>query len=251
MGTSSNFGKTLARLIAFRELNTSSMAEVAGLRTVELSALLDGAVPNLAQLGQLAPALGLHLPDLLVVAGLTVPNDLNPLDPDAGRYVPRLVKSALSLSIDRQVRLRKFVNDLPREQRLRDWPPPRKHEQYPSGGGGILLRMLRNRNLDWAGSQAVLYCVAHVGPLSASTVGGIGHGRIELTFDLLVGFSTILGVPVEQLAILASIEFPHVSQSDSSVSDVAGLIWDLRRLSWIQVDHVRKLVEAGADFGVE
>ncbi|MFD4231595.1 hypothetical protein [Streptomyces sp. NPDC058545] len=62
--------------------------------------------------------------------------------------------------------------------------------------------MLADRIPDWTGSAKVLRAVSGL-YVSASTIGGIGHGRVKLTRDLLVDFAVVLGIPVGDPAAMA------------------------------------------------
>lgn len=103
----------------------------------------------------------------------------------------------------------------------------------------ILMHMLSNRNLNWSSSARVLSWLTGV-HLAASTIGAIGHGRKDFTADLLPAFAAVLGIDVDDLAILSMIAAPSVTPLlDPAVTDIAELIWDLRRLTIEQVRQVR------------
>lgn len=126
----------------------------------------------------LATALGMHVPDLYLIAGMEVPPDLAPLDAKAGPWAARLVWKAGELPERYQGELLDFARSLPQQGRAEPFPPPRKYEQYPPGFGGMLARMLATRNLDWMSSVRVLYAVS-LGRVywSGATVGLVGRGR--------------------------------------------------------------------------
>jgi hypothetical protein len=89
-----------------------------------------------------------------------------------------------------------------------------------------------------------LYIVG--GPIfSGSTIGRVGYGRKELTLGLLSDLATVLGIPLGDMADLTGIEMagPPPPQ-DPKMTEVAGLIWDVRPLS---AEQVRQLSdEAGS-----
>src|SRR6185437_359965 len=91
------FGVLLARLSAHRGLDTHSLSVLAKIQDSELQAVLRGASPSLGLLPKLSPALGLHVAELLVIAGLPVPEELAPLDPEAGSLVPKLAGRSVGL----------------------------------------------------------------------------------------------------------------------------------------------------------
>ncbi|WP_143740183.1 hypothetical protein [Micromonospora echinospora] len=51
----------------------------------------------------------------------------------------------------------------------------------------MIVRMLRNRNLNSLNSAKMLYRLAGIGPLSAATIHAVGYGRKELSPELLSG----------------------------------------------------------------
>lgn len=67
----------------------------------------------------------------------------------------------------------------------------------------------------------------------------VGAGRKALTADLVADFATVLGIPAGDLAALTgtmpSAE-PHSPRPEAV--GMAELIWDLRRLTADQVQHV-------------
>jgi hypothetical protein len=189
-------------------------------------------------LRQLASTVDLHAADLLAIAGLPVPDDLAPLDAAAGKLVDLLVGHAIRLPAPHRHQLRQAARSLPQEKRTQPVPPLPLREQYPPGPGGMILRMLRNRNLDWMGSAK---CLARLTPhyLAASTIGLVGHSRRELTPDLLVSFATLLAVPADDLAAITGVELAKDTPSSGpAVSDAAELIWDVRRLTAGQVRQI-------------
>jgi hypothetical protein len=84
MAEGEDFGVLLGRLAERRQLDLDVLAQSADVGESELASLLRGGGPSSSLLRRLAPALGLHTPDLFVVAGVDVPDDLAPLDPTAG-----------------------------------------------------------------------------------------------------------------------------------------------------------------------
>src|SRR5580698_5923604 len=82
------FGILLARLLESRELDAQSLPGTENERG-ELRAALDGAAPGRPLLQWLAAALGMHVPDLYVIAGMEVPPELAPLDATAGPRTAR------------------------------------------------------------------------------------------------------------------------------------------------------------------
>jgi hypothetical protein len=159
------------------------MSRIGGVGEADLLRVLDGADPDPAILLRLAPAFGLHGADLLVAAGLAVPEDLMPTDPEAGPYVAQLVGAALASTGEQRASLRPFVTTLVQEPRVRPPLEPKPYEQYPYGPGGALVRMLHIRNLNWTAAAKILAHLASTGPLSSATIGVIGRGGKEGPFS--------------------------------------------------------------------
>ncbi|WP_406118492.1 hypothetical protein [Streptomyces sp. NBC_00989] len=222
-------------------MDLTDLSRSAGIPEPELRAVFDGMVPSPSLLRRLGPALHLHAADLCVIAGVAVPDELAPLDVRAGGMVPGLVRAAMSLPPERRHRLRQLVQSLPQENRTQPVPTSRVYEQYERGFGGVLVRMLSNRNLSWMGmARTFLFMTGRY--WSASTYGMVGHGRKELTPDLLVDFATLLGIPADTLSVLTGIDLPDGTPSQRPVAtDVAELLWDVRRLT---VDQVRQVGDA-------
>lgn len=132
-------------------------------------------------------------------------------------------------------------------------PPPdpiapivRERDPFPYGPGAVIVRLLRNRNLNNLNSAKMLYRLAGIGPLSAATIQVVGHGRRELSPELLSGFATVLSFQVEELAALIDIELPQACPpADAKTRQVAELIWEVRHLSSAQLRALQD--EFGAD----
>jgi hypothetical protein len=135
-------------------------------------------------------------------------------------------------------RLRELVRSLPQEARTQPVPPP-AHHRYPPGLGAVLVRMLHNRNLNWVASAKCLYGLAGIGPLSASTVAMVGHGRKDLSPDLVAGLATVVGIPAGDLAALTGVDVPDGARTvHPAAADAVELIWDARRLTASQMRQV-------------
>ena len=258
MAAHEGFGALLVRLSDHRRLDLGALSQ----SDPELPAVLHGAPPSPSLLRRLGPALGLHAADLFVIAGVAVPDDLAPLDPAAGRQVPDLVRGAARLAAEQRRRLREFVRSLPQQVRTDPIPAVPASERYEPSPGALLAGMLRNRNLNWVASATTLYLLTGGVPLSAATIGMVGHGRRRLTPGLLADLATVLGIPADDLAAVTGIDRPggappqrpalpdnlHDGREDCrgrSVADVAGLIWEVRRLTAGQLRQVRELLNAG------
>ena len=240
---SPGFGPPLTRLMSYRGLTINSLSQTAAVPEGELGGLMAGAIPPSASaLTRLGPPLGLHTADLFVIAGLALPIELTPVDVKAGPLIEDLVWDAIRLAADQRAQLCRFLTSLPHEPRAQTESAPSMVGEGESGVGAKLVRMLcDNRNLrSWRDAAVYLACLTdgqmYVSP---STIAMIGHGRIALTPEWLVGFATGLGISVGVLAAIAGVEVPSGAvREDAAAADVAGLVWDARRLTRTQLRYV-------------
>ncbi|MEU5640175.1 hypothetical protein [Streptomyces milbemycinicus] len=232
------FAVLLARLMESRRLNLQTLSQRAQFPEPELLAVAEGEVPSPTLLRRLAPALGLHTADLFQIAEVPLPDDLFPLDPGARAWIPQLVSHAAALSPEHRLRLRRLAQSLPDEAREHPAPTLPAYQQYEPSFGALFVRLLGNRNLDWTTSAKVLLAMTGL-YLSASTIGAVGHGRRELTPELLTGFGTVLGIPTNDLAALTGIKLP-AGKPELALADLAELLWDVRRLTGDQVRQMSK-----------
>lgn len=238
------FGVLLTRLSSQLGLDLDALAARTGTPEPELRKVFRGATPTPVLLHRLAPALNLRVPDLYVIAGLNVPEELAPLDELAGGSVPWMAMRSRQLSPSQRGQLLAFTRALPQEKRTRPVRPPRGYERYDPSYGAMLLLMLANRNLTWTSGAKALHAVS--GPyLSGATVGQLARNRKPLTPDLLIPFANVLGMPADHLAALTDIALPFAPPPhDPELTDAAELIWEARRLSAGQVSQVGARLEA-------
>ncbi|WP_329129248.1 hypothetical protein OG552_02770 [Streptomyces sp. NBC_01476] len=98
--------------------------------------------------------------------------------------------------------------------------------------------MLQYRNLDWTGMAKALALVTPT-YLSAATYGVIGSGREELTPRLVTDFAALLGMDARDLAALTGVDLPELPPPPpTEAADAAALLWEARRLSAAQAQHV-------------
>ncbi|TQS43985.1 XRE family transcriptional regulator [Cryptosporangium phraense] len=223
------FGEQLRRLAEIRGLRLSGPD--AGLASV-----LDGAVPSPAQLIRLASVLGLHRSDLFVVAGLPVPEDLAPRDAAAGDALQTLAWPLVFVP-GAVPELHRLVRSLPRLARP---PGPAPVERsYPDGPAGLVLRLLHNRNLDWASIALYLRGLGGGPMLAVSSIRRIGHGARPLTPDLLAAFGAVLDLSSVDLSALTGIDLRSINtRAHPDADEAAELIWSARALTAAQLSVV-------------
>ncbi|MFG2780723.1 hypothetical protein ACGFY7_23080 [Streptomyces prunicolor] len=135
---------------------------------LEAGSPLGGAVPEPSLFRGLAPALRLRAADLFVIVGMSVPDDLAALDARSGSMAASLVPDAMRLSREDRRLLRRLVRSLPQEHRTQPVETLRAHEQFGRGPGGVLVRMVRNRNPSWGGTARTFLS------LTVEQVGQVG-----------------------------------------------------------------------------
>lgn len=208
-----------------------------GLSEAEIRPVIEGVTPTPQLLDRLAGTLGLHVQDLIVLAGLPVPEELSPLDPAAASSTTSIAFAAVTLPRERTRELIQLVQALPQEERRKSVPQPK---QYSPGPGTLLLGLLDNRNLaryhtakaTYLGSRGTIY-------LSEATVHQALVRNKQLTTEMFTGLANVIGIPPGELAVLTGFDMePSPSLSQAVPAIVAELIWLLRRLSSEQARHV-------------
>lgn len=195
----------------------------------------DGGGPRPDQLRRLAPALGLHTSDLFAIAGQEVPDDLAMRRrPGAARlgsliwtltYIPGAVPDLGALIRAMPLLPAPFV---PRQ-------PTPPHRQYPDGPGGLVLRLLENRDLGWMNAAKAMLGLGRRPALSAATIGAIGRGTKELTPDLLIGLGAAIDIPILDLAALTGVDVSGDHRPvHPDAAEAARLFWNSRRLTAAQ-----------------
>lgn len=236
------FSVMLAWLLDHRELSVQELADRAGLTANEVRAVLAGEAPSEGLLRRIAPAVGFHTVDLFILAGLAVPDDMAPLDAAAALWAPSIVMRAVHLPAAARHELLQLIRSLPQEERLSVFAPKRLAPLADPGGS--VIRMLQYRNLSWAGMARTLAVMTPT-YLSASTYGGIGSGRKELTPRLVTDFAALLGIGAQELAVLTGVDLREVPPPPAPEAvDAAALLWEARRLSAAQARHVSELARS-------
>ncbi|MEV7595900.1 hypothetical protein AB0O91_00750 [Kitasatospora sp. NPDC089797] len=237
------FDAVLARLLDHRELDAQALADRSGSTAAEVRAVLAGKDPDEDTLRLLAPALGFHAVDLFVLAGRAVPEDLAPLDAQAALSTANIVTDAACLPGTERRDLLALIRSLPQKERRVDFVP-RTPVLLTGGAGSWVIRMLQYRNLTRMGIAKALAFVTTT-YLSAATFGVIGADRVELTPSLVTDFAAVLGIDARDLAAATGVLLPQAPPPPSAAAaDVAELLWEARRLSAAQAQHVSELARA-------
>lgn len=240
----------LTRLTHQRQLDIAVLARSARVAESELSATLRGAVPSPALLRRLAPALGLHTADLFAIAGLIMPLDLVPTDPAARPWVPNLMWFARELTPEARDRVHQYASALPQLARRPADRLAAVQDRHSSGPGALLMRMTRNRNLDWT-RTAKVFLLLTGRYWSPATYGSVAFGLAALPPDLILDFATVLGIAADDLAALTGVSLTGpASAPDPATAGLAELIWDVRRLTDDQVRAVILRARAELDVSV-
>ncbi|MFI5807902.1 hypothetical protein [Streptomyces sp. NPDC051561] len=240
---------TLARLLAHRRLGARELAVRTGTAVAAVRDVLTGTTPaSPALLRRLGPVLGWEPLDLFILAGLPVPEDLTPLDAEAGRPTARIVMDGMHLPPAVRQELLRHMRALPQRERRSPFTPKHLELAHPEEPGGQLIRMFLYRNLSWQDLAHVMYVVTP-SYLSASTYGMVGAGRAHLTPRLVTDFATLLGHDPTELAAVTDVPLPTAPFSPPppatpAAHDAVALLREARRLSALQADQVAGLARS-------
>ncbi|MFD7283935.1 hypothetical protein ACFV80_44880 [Streptomyces sp. NPDC059862] len=222
-------------------MDVAWLASASGIPEADLRSVSEGAPPLASQLDALAPAFGFHAADLYAIADVPVPAALTHGHPAAGSDIASLVRITMALPSDQRTCVHRLVDQLPREPRDRPWDLPRTDSQHDSGAGALLVNLLcGNRNLYSLSAAAKALALLTDGRvyLAASTIHGIGRGRVPLTPERVAGFATTLGISPGDLAAITSVELPQPSWPDDPLTaEMARLLWNCRHLTAAQAEH--------------
>jgi hypothetical protein len=238
-----SFDVVLGRLMERRGLGVATLAGQADVPEAGLQAVLGGAAPSQEQLRRLASALGMHNADLLAIAWEDVPEDLAPLDRRAGWSLHRLAGRAARLLPEQVRELRERVRLMPQEQRPQLTPPRWASRQPKRSPGGMLLRLLANRNLAPSAGYAIWAVSGRV--LSGTTPAAQGYSGKKLTREELADYISVLDVSAADMSIVTGVDLPvPASGRLPGTTETARLIWDVRRLTADQVRDVFQVAES-------
>lgn len=156
-----------------------------------------------------------------------------------------MVRSFIALGPEQQAEVLQLVASMPAEGPMAPVQTP-PHVVYPSGPGGILMRLAQNRGLGWSATAQTLG-VTTGRYWSAATYGGVGHGRVALSSELLGDFSALLDISEEDLTAVTGTGFPFFATERKTASQRVGdLVWQERCLSGSQLGQARAWAEAMA-----
>ncbi|MFE3502137.1 hypothetical protein [Kitasatospora sp. NPDC059160] len=237
-----DFGTIMARLLSHRGVDADWLSTESGVPAPELRGVLAGAAPLPAHLEALAPALGLHVADLYVIAALPVPQALTPREAAPGPRLADLVQYALALPPDQRDRVHRLVDQLRQESPEGPLDPPRMADQREGGFGAALVNLLfGNRNLRSLRAAAKLLFLLTNGHLclAETTIAALARGGVPLTPDMVAGFARALGLSEGDLAAVVGVGLPEPRWPDDPLAaEMAGLLWNCRLLASAQVDQV-------------
>ncbi|MEU0407130.1 hypothetical protein ABZ307_04765 [Streptomyces griseorubiginosus] len=241
------FGVMLARLMDHRRTDVVRLSSQSGIPGRELTRVLSGVPPSASHLDRLAQALGFHTADLHVIAGVPVPHAPAPRDAAAGAEIVRLVQITRALPSEHRAHVRRLVEQVPPASGERASAPRSLYDQQEGGFGAMLVNLLSaNRNLPAPVVVAKTLAVLTEGRvyLAASTISGIGRGRVPLTPEWVAGFAAALGIPAGDLAAVTGAECAESSWSAGpTTAEAAELLWNSRHLTREQALRVRSEAE--------
>ena len=237
-----DFGVVLARLLNHRRVDVAWLSSATSISESELRSVVSGVPPLASQLHVLAPALGFHVDDIHVIAGVPLPESRTCQRPAAGSGIAGLVKITMALPSDLRNRIHCLIDQLPSEPEDCTSEPLRTYDQAELGFGAILVNLLcGNRNLHSVTAAAKTLAVVTSGRLflAASTIHGIGRGRVPLTPTLVTGFATTLGIAADDLAAMTGTGLPDPPWPDDPLAaEMAEMLWKCRHLTAAQIESV-------------
>ncbi|WP_147341199.1 helix-turn-helix domain-containing protein [Actinomadura logoneensis] len=212
---------------------------------VELRAVLEGETPSSAIVRQIAPVLNFHEVDLLLIAGIKIPEDLLlPMDERVRPWISVLVGISMGLSLDRILQLRRRVRSFP----LEVVEGLSQISSYGESGQttipSLIVQLFEVRNMDLSAMAKMLHrTTGGALYISPSTISRIERGDRELTSEFLVGSSVALGLPVRQMSALTGIALADVVQ-DPILNHVAEMVWEARALNLGQMQQLIEEAES-------
>jgi hypothetical protein len=219
------------------EIIAGELAERASCAEEELLEFLGGGQAETAVLVRLARVLGLRFSDFCIIANADGGSESKPLNAAVGEKIVDLVKVAMKLPLASVRRLSEEGRHMPRDEAVAELATY-KLEQGPSVGfGGMVIRLLQNRNFDWSSIMRVM-ALATGQYLSMSDYARIGAGRREVKPAEIVNFSIVLGIDVGTMAALSEMDAGAAWEVSDLQREISGLIWDIRSLDVRQIDSM-------------
>lgn len=186
-----------------------------------------------------AADLDLDTADLFVLAGVPLPDDLSPIDRQAGQQVKQLVRRALKLDAPARRDLLTKARSITEHGNVLDFTPIR----YGANPGSVVYALLRARNLDYLTTTPLLIMLTGRF-VAGSVINRIEGGRVRLTPEWLADLGTVLGIPAGLLSAMIGMEVAEV-QRPPEVTDAAELIGTVRRFTLSQVESLIETARAG------
>lgn len=144
-----------------------------------------------------------------MIADVPVPETLTARDPAAGSAVADLVRITMALPSDQRTHVNRLVDQLPLGLEGGPSAPPFIYDQHEAEFGAMLANLLcgnRNRHSLTAAAKTLVMLTEGRVHLAASTISGIGRGRVPLTPDRVEAFATALGIPAGDVAAITGVE---------------------------------------------
>lgn len=241
------FGMRLRRLLWARrppdsypsaEAATAALARAAAVPSAELGSIIRGAAPSPEILHRLAPALGIPVADLFVIAGQPVLPEHSSAWPTTPWDVGTVLSQAIGLGRERRGWLEAAIRSLPVAPRAEPAPA----DDFLDQPGALLIRLLRNRNIR---PNARLLLEIGDGPYVAdSTIARLGPGLVVVTPRYVTAFAYLLGyTPAEMVALTGVGPVDEEAKPHPASAELAALAWQARGLSSEQLSHLDDLLE--------
>lgn len=113
---------------------------------------------------------------------------------------------------------------------------------FQPGFGAVLMRLFGNRNMPAIQAVKALFMLASFGPWSPSTLNLVGHGRKDVSAELVAASVLVLGIPACDLAAMADVRLDEqAGPPEYAISDASALIWEARCIAGAQMAQLNEL----------
>jgi hypothetical protein len=213
------------------------LAERASCTEGEILEFLDGGQAQTAVLVRVARVLGLRFPDFCIIADADSGSESRPLNAAVGEEIVKLVKVAMRLPLPSVRRLSEEGRRMPRDEVAAELATYELRRGPSAGFGGVVIRLLQNRNFNWYSIMCVMELVTDQ-LMSMSEYARIGAGRREVSPAQIANFAIVLGIDAGAMAALSGVDAAVIREADDLQREISGLIWDMRSLDVRQIDSM-------------
>jgi hypothetical protein len=229
----------VARLMGRHGIIAEELAERASCAEGEILEFLEGDQAETAALVQVARVLGLRFSDFCIIANVDGGGESRPLNAAVGEGIVDLLRIAMKLPLPSVRRLSEEGRHIPRDEVMAELVTYKLGRGPSVGFGGVVIRLLQNRNFDWSSIMRVMALVTGQ-YLSMSDYARIGAGRREVKPAEVANFSIVLGIDVGTMAALSGMDAGVIREAGDLQREISELIWDMRSLDVRQIDSMTR-----------